>query len=86
MPMNSYDKLGLLTDILKNQSSEQYMTKDEYEQINRLTQSLIADSHNDPNLLQALQSIQQLNVDNHQPFVDQDVNQWIEILDNTSLT
>ncbi|OLO40200.1 hypothetical protein BTR23_06790 [Alkalihalophilus pseudofirmus] len=86
MPMNSYDKLGLLTDILKNQSTEQYMTKDEYDQINRLTESLIAESQNDPNLLQALQHIQQLNVNNHQPFENQDVNQWLQILDQTSLT
>ncbi|WP_209123914.1 YtzH-like family protein [Alkalihalobacillus sp. BA299] len=86
MPMNNYDKLGLLADILKNQSTEQYMTKDEYEQINRLTESLLAENQTDPNLLQALQHIQQMNVNNHQPFENQDVTQWLQVLDNTTLT
>ncbi|MBU8905252.1 YtzH-like family protein [Desertibacillus haloalkaliphilus] len=82
MPMNYHHQLGLLSDILKNQASEQYMTTDEYNQVQRLTSSLLNNANIDPNVQQTLAGIQQATQTQGGTsyFAQQDVEQWINTI------
>lgn len=80
MPITTEDKLHLLADLLQNQASEQYMTTDEAEQIQRLISTLSTDPNLQPILKETLSAIEEKHQLNHQPFAENDVIQWINVL------
>nr|WP_081727612.1 YtzH-like family protein [Halalkalibacter wakoensis] len=78
--MTNKDKLHLLKDLLENQSAENYMTTDEAEQIERLLSSLATDASLQPEIQQTLNHIHEKHELNHEPFQQQDVEQWLNVL------
>ncbi|WP_100405151.1 YtzH-like family protein [Bacillus solitudinis] len=80
MTMSNYDKLGLLRDLLQNQSVEQYMSTDEAEQIERLLSNLVTEIHFSPSIQQSLQEMQQVHKINHDPFEKEFVDQWLNVI------
>ncbi|NEU29989.1 hypothetical protein GN156_04250 [bacterium LRH843] len=78
MSITNNEKLQLLSDLLKNQAAENYMTTDEGAQIERLLSSLSNDPSLDPNLQQTLKQIQLLQ--SNEPFQQTDVEQWINVI------
>lgn len=80
MPISTQDKIHLLKDLLQNQSSEQYMTTDEAEQIQRLLSSLSNEPALQPMVQQAISSIAQKHTVDHEPFAENDVVQWLNVL------
>lgn len=81
--MNYQDQLTLLLDILKNQREENYGTEDEYAQIQRLAETLQANGNLDDNLLQTLASISDYCTNRHCRESSNDINQWIQSIDET---
>ncbi|MGO4890074.1 YtzH-like family protein [Anaerobacillus sp. MEB173] len=82
--MDYQHQLSLLIDILKNQKYEHYGTSDEYNQIQRLTESLINNESIDPNLKQTLMSIEQYS-NQGTSMVQDDVvfDNWITMIEET---
>lgn len=80
MPITNHDKLHLLRDLLQNQAAENYMTTDEAAQIERLVSSLTTDPALQPAVQQTLDMIQQKHQLNHEPFEQNDVQQWLNVL------
>ncbi|UOE93500.1 YtzH-like family protein [Alkalihalobacillus sp. LMS39] len=80
MPINEKHKLSLLVDILKNQVEQEYMTTDEYDQISRLTSSLLHEGNLDPTLKQTFLKIQEQHYGNTHQFNQNDVEHWVETI------
>ncbi|MDT8859346.1 YtzH-like family protein [Alkalihalobacillus sp. MEB130] len=80
MPITNHDKLQLLKDLLENQAAEHYMSTDEAAQIERLVSSLSDDASLQPTVLETLGHIQQKHQLNHEPFEQNDVEQWLNVL------
>lgn len=80
MPISNQDKLQLLRDLLQNQAAEHYMTTDEAAQIERLVSSLTTAPALQPDVQQTLNLIQQKHQLNHEPFEQNDVEQWLNVL------
>ncbi|ARK31765.1 YtzH-like family protein [Halalkalibacter krulwichiae] len=80
MPISNTDKLHLLRDLLQNQATENYMTTDEAAQIERLVSSLATDPSLQPVVQETLDLIQQKHQLNHEPFEQNDVEQWLNAL------
>jgi hypothetical protein len=80
MPISNEDKLHLLRDLLLNQAAENYMTTDEAAQIERLLSTLATDPSLQPAVQQTLDHIQQKHQLNHEPFDQNDVEQWLNVL------
>ncbi|WP_332633823.1 YtzH-like family protein [Halalkalibacter flavus] len=80
MPITNQDKLRLLKDLLENQAAENYMTTDEAEQIERLLSSLNDDPTLQPVVSQTLSLIREKHQLNHEPFQQNDVEQWLNAL------
>ncbi|GAE34194.1 YtzH-like family protein [Halalkalibacter akibai] len=80
MPISNEDKLHLLRDLIENQAAENYMTTDEAQQIERLLSSLATDPALQPAVLETLEQIQQKHQLNHEPFDQNDVEQWLNVL------
>lgn len=81
MPINNKHKLILLTDILKNQDVEKYMTKDECEQISLLTSSLLEETSLEETIYDTIREINNLHTNDNKAFSEKDVNQWLAILE-----
>ncbi|WP_227936551.1 YtzH-like family protein [Alkalihalobacillus deserti] len=80
MPISHENKLQLLRDIIQNQAAENHMTTDEAAQIERLVSSLATDPTLQPKVQQTLDLIQQKHQLNHDPFEQNDVEQWLNVL------
>jgi hypothetical protein len=84
MPISSQHKIGLLCDILKNQADEAYMTQDEATQIERLLQSLSNDPSLNEEIKEILVEMSQHHEINHKPFQEQNVEQWLNVMDHAT--
>ncbi|MFC0473207.1 YtzH-like family protein [Halalkalibacter kiskunsagensis] len=80
MPISNHDKLQLLKDLLQNQAAENYMTTDEAAQIERLLSTLSDDPTLQPVIQQTLGLMQEKHQLNHEPFQQNDVEQWLNAL------
>jgi hypothetical protein len=78
--MSNYNKLSLLRDLLQNQAIEQYMSTDEATQIDRLLSSLATDPNFSPSIQQTLQEMKRLHQINHDPFQQEFVEQWLNVI------
>jgi hypothetical protein len=80
MPISNNDKLQLLKDLIENQAAENYMTTDEAKQIERLLSTLSDDPTLQPGIHQTLSLMQEKHQLNHEPFQQNDVEQWLNAL------
>ncbi|PYZ97153.1 hypothetical protein CR205_00690 [Alteribacter lacisalsi] len=78
MPMTYHHQLQLLVDILKNQDTEHFGSRDEYAQVERLAVSLLNNQEVQEDLRELLTAIQQYS-HNHQ------TEGIMEVLENESL-
>ncbi|OIJ18201.1 hypothetical protein BKP45_11490 [Anaerobacillus alkalidiazotrophicus] len=82
--MNYQDQLTLLTDILKNQQAQQYGTEDEFNQIQRLAQSLQGQEQLNETMQQTL-----TNITNYCSTRDcnnsQQIDQWIQSINESTI-
>ncbi|WLR41149.1 YtzH-like family protein [Bacillus carboniphilus] len=85
MPINHEHQISILKDILAEHQLDCCGTVSEYEQMERLIKSLLANNHLQPNVKQSLESIynysqkgknssdQTIHIQNHQ----EQIGQWI---------
>lgn len=79
--MNYQNQLTLIADILKNQYAEQAGTHDEFEQIQRLTQSLQQNNHLDSNTHELLSNIEQYCTNGNCIENAENLQNWISTID-----
>ncbi|TMW71772.1 YtzH-like family protein [Alteribacter natronophilus] len=83
MPMTYHHQLQLLVDILKNQDTEHFGSRDEYAQVERLAASLLNNYEVQEDLRELLTAIQHYS---HQHQADgimevlenEDLQQWVQ--------
>lgn len=80
MPINEQHLLGLLGDILKNHTSQQYLSADEQRQIKQLSNQLLQLGLSDQQLINTLETIQNSN----QFHSNENIQQWISVIDDFS--
>ncbi|MCD8500756.1 MAG: YtzH-like family protein [Bacillaceae bacterium] len=80
--MNHLNQLTLIADILKNQQAEKTGTQDEFEQIQRLAQSLQQNSNVDSNIQHLLSNIEQYCTSGHCLENTDSLQSWITSIDS----
>lgn len=86
MTLNHKHILGLLSDILKNQNSIQHLSLDEQTQIKELACQLLDIGITDSQLCNVLNSIQELKVNNHSYCTEEELAEWLSVIDQNILT
>ncbi|WP_035186554.1 YtzH-like family protein [Alteribacter aurantiacus] len=83
MPMNYHHQLQLLVDILKNQDTEHFGSRDEYAQIERLAKSLLKNKEVQHEVRDMLATIEKYSTDHQtsgqlESLNGEEIQQWIQ--------
>lgn len=92
MPLNQYDQVGLLKDILNNHQMDCCGSVAELEQLERLIKSLLANTNIDHNVKNVLEEIYYYsqhginsnNLDQHIESHQDNLSQWVSEIDQFS--